>query len=98
MKRASGAGGGGRFTGVDGEIDATVDGVVIFVGGCGLAGVLPPPGRIIVRVVDEWDVGRGVFYPKLRVGHEVVDGRPGVWFFQAFIERAAECIHNADLL
>lgn len=98
MKRACGAGRSSWFTGINGEIDAAVDGIVILVGGWGLTGVFsPPPGRIIVCVIDKGDAGRGVFYPKLWVGHEVVDGWSGVWFFQAFIEGATECIHNADL-
>lgn len=75
VKRACWAGGSSGFTGIDGEIDATVNGVVILVGGRGLAGVLsPPPGGIVVRVVDERDAGGGVVYPKLGVSHEVVDG------------------------
>lgn len=75
MKRARGAGGSSGFTGIDGQIDATVDGVVILVWGRGLAGVFPPPpSGIIVCVIDEGDAGCGVFYPKLGVCHEVVDG------------------------
>lgn len=98
VKRACWAGGSSWFTGIDGEIDATVNGVVILVGGRGLAGVLaPPPGGIVVRVVNERDAGGGVVYPKLGVSHEVVDGWSWVWFFQAFIEGATECIHHADL-
>ena len=31
MQRAGGAGGGSRFTDVDGEVDPTVDGVVVLV-------------------------------------------------------------------
>lgn len=98
VKRACWAGGCSWFTGIDGEVDATVNGIVILVGGRGLAGVLPPPpGGIVVRVVDERDAGGGVVYPKLGVSHEVVDGWSRVWFFQAFIEGATERIHHADL-
>lgn len=98
VKRACWAGGSSWFTGIDGEIDATVNGVVILVGGWGLAGVLPPPpGGIVVRVVNERDAGGGVVYPKLGVSHEVVDGWSWVWLFQAFIEGATERIHHADL-
>lgn len=76
VKGAGGAGGSRRFTGVDGQVDAAVDGVVVLVGRRGLAGELAPPaGGVVVRVVDEGDAGRGVLYPKLRVRHEVVDGR-----------------------
>lgn len=76
VKGAGGAGGSRRFTGVDGQVDAAVDGVVVLVGRRGLAGELAPPaGGVIVRVVDEGDAGRGVLYPKLGVRHEVVDGR-----------------------
>lgn len=98
VKRACRAGGGSWFTGIDGEVDATVNGVVILVGRGGLAGVFPPPpGGIVVRVVDERDAGGGVVYPKLGVRHEVVDGWSRVWFFQAFVEGATERIHDADL-
>lgn len=75
MQRTGRAGGSGRFTDVDGEVDAAVNGVVVLVRRRGLARVLPPPpGRIIVCVINERDIGCGVFYPKLRVCHEVVDG------------------------
>lgn len=75
VQRGGGAGRGGRFARVDGQVDATVYCVVVFVRGGRLAGELPPPaGRLLVRVVDERDVGRGVVYPKLGVGHEVVNG------------------------
>lgn len=91
--------GASRFTDVDGKVDATINGIVVLVGWRGLAGVFgPPPGRIIVRVINEGDAWRGVIYPKLRVRHEVVYGCSGVRFFQAFIEGATECIHNSNLL
>lgn len=98
MKGAGGAGGGRRFTGVDGQVDAAVDGVVVLVGRRGLAGELAPPaGGVFVRVVDEGDAGRGVLYPKLGVRHEVVDGRSGVGLLQAFVEGATERVDNSDL-
>lgn len=98
VQGAGGAGGSGGFTGVNGEIDATVDGIVVLVGGRGLAGVLlPPPGGVIVHVVDEGQAGGGVFYPKFGLRHEVVDGCSGIWFLQAFVEGAAERVHNTDL-
>lgn len=98
VKGAGGAGGGRRFTGVDGQVDAAVDGVVVLVGRRGLAGELAPPaGGVFVRVVDEGDAGRGVLYPKLGVRHEVVDGRSGVGLLQAFVEGATERVDNSDL-
>lgn len=98
VKGAGGAGGRSRFTGVDGQVDAAVDGVVVLVGRRGLAGELGPPAAgVVVRVVDERDAGRGVLYPKLGVRHEVVDGRSGVGLLQAFIEGATERVDNSDL-
>lgn len=74
VQRTGGAGGSGRFTDVDGEIDAAVDGVVVLVWRRGLAGVLPPSaGRIIVRVINEGDTGRGVINSKLRMRHKIVN-------------------------
>lgn len=99
VQRAGRAGGGGGFTDVNSEVDTTVNGVVVLVRRRGLAGVLcPPPGGIIVRVIDEGDTRCGVVYPKLRVCHEVVYRCSGVRFFQAFVEGATECIYNSDLL
>ena len=43
MQGGGRARGGGRFARIDGEVNATVYGVVIFVGGRGLTGKLPPP-------------------------------------------------------
>lgn len=98
MQGGGGAGGRGRFTCVDGEVDATVYGVVVLVGRRWLTGEFhPPPGRFFVRVFDERDVGSGVVYPKLRMCHEVVDGRAGIGFFQAFVQGATESIHDTDL-
>lgn len=98
MEGASGAGGGGRFARVGGEVYATVDGVVVLVGRRGLTEGQVLPGLVVdVSVVYEGDVGRGVFYSKLRMAHEIVNGGSGFWFFQAFIERATKCIHNTDL-
>lgn len=98
VKGAGGAGGSRRFTGVDGQVDAAVDGVVVLVGRRRLAGELAlPAGGVVVRVVDEGDAGRGVVYPELGVRHEVVDGRSGVGFLQAFVEGATERVHNSDL-
>lgn len=59
--------------------------------------LLPPPGGVIVHVVDEGQAGGGVFYPKFGLRHEVVDGCSGIWFLQAFVEGAAERVHNTDL-
>ena len=98
VQGASRTGGGSGFTGVGGQVDATVDGVVVLVGRGRLAGVLPARRVLLhVCVVDEGDVGRGVLYPKLGVRHEVVDGGSGFGLFQSFIKGAAECIHDTDL-
>lgn len=43
VERAGGAGGGGRFTDVDGKVDATINGVVVLVRRRRLAGVLRLP-------------------------------------------------------
>lgn len=97
MEGASGTGGGSWFACVGGEVYATVNGVVVLVGGGGLTGQVLPGLVVDVGVIYEGDVGCGVFYSKLRMGHEIVNGGSGFWFFQAFIERATKCIHNTDL-
>lgn len=97
MKGAPGTGWGSRFTCVGGEVYAAVDGIVVLVGRWWLAWILPGRLVIYVSVVYEGDVGCRVLYSKLRMGHEVVDGGSRFGFFQAFVERATERIHHADL-
>lgn len=97
MERAPGDGGRCRFTRVGSQIDAAVDGVVVLVGRRGLSGVLPGGLVVHVGVVYERNVGRRVLYSKLRVSHEIVDGGSGFGFFQAFVERATKCVHDAYL-
>lgn len=79
------------------QVDATVYGVVVLVGGRGWGGPQALLVLIHVCVIDEWDVVGVVIDQKLGRRHEVMDGGLGFWFLQAFIERATECFHHPDL-
>lgn len=80
-------------------MDSAVDGVVVPVGGRRWGAGVALGGSVVlgVGVVDQGDVRLGVFYSKLGVGHEVVDGAPRLGFLQPLVQGATKRIHHSDL-
>lgn len=89
-RRGGGGGGGGRGRG-RGRRGRSVAG----------AGRVALGGSVVlcVGVVYEGNMGLRVLYPKLGVGHEIVDRCSRLGLLQPLIEGdgAAECIHHPDL-